>query len=77
MAATTLGKKAGKGYQMAFQLLLRLELIYDWVEIWGVVQTKVLRGSTTVGTAQVSESNQPGFRSQPRHVLALLPSPDQ
>lgn len=31
VAATTLGQKAGERNQMAFQLLLRLELIYDWV----------------------------------------------
>lgn len=47
VAAMSPGKKTGKRNQMAFQLLLRLELIYYWIKIWRVLKTKVLRGSIT------------------------------
>lgn len=61
VAATTLGKKACKRNQMAFQLLQRLELIYAWGEIWGVVQTKVLK-------RQHNSGHRIGFRVQPTWV---------
>lgn len=46
-ATTNTGKTTGKRNQMAFQLLLRLELIYLGVAMWGIVKTEVLRGGTT------------------------------
>lgn len=41
VATTAPGKKTSKRNQMAFQLFLRLELIYYWgIEIWGTVEKK-------------------------------------